>query len=253
MMNTGMENHLSGNDMAELLGLSSQSIHCDSRNALATLILSLKRLFHFEYAVCARGNVIELIEARGVPRLDVIDVNYPKGYLELYMKNKVYFNDAIFNEFATNLSPVNWACVDKKCRNRYLASIHALDFNMKDGWTHGTLQPHTLDCSVFFLAGARVDKDIRTARILEYIIPFYAEAFRRVLRKETEPFCALTPREVEILNWIKEGKSSWEISVILACSKRNVDFHVNNIKQKLNAVSRPHVVAIALQNGIISF
>lgn len=252
-MNIGLENHLSGNDMAQLLDLSFQSIHCESRDNLKKLILNLKKLFFFEFAVCARGNAIELLEARGVPQLDVIDVNYPDGYLELYMNNKVYFNDAIFNEFATNLSPVNWACVDKKCGNRYLASVHALDFNMNDGWTHGTLQPQTMDCSVFFLAGARVDKDIRTSRILDYIIPFYAEAFQRVLRRDFKPFCSLTPREVEILKWIKEGKSSWEISVILACSKRNVDFHVNNIKQKLNAVSRPHVVAIAFQNGIINF
>lgn len=252
-MKTGLANLLSGNDLVELLNLSYQSIHCNNRNDLESLILSLKRLFYFEYAVCAQGNTLELLEAKGVPQLDVIDINYPDGYLELYMKNKVYFNDAIFNEFATNLSPVNWACVDKKCNNQYLASIHALDFNMHDGWTHGTLQPQSLDCSVFFLAGARVDKHIRTARILEYIIPFYAEAFRRVLRKEAEPSCILTIREMEILKWIKEGKSSWEISVILGCSKRNVDFHVNNIKLKLNAVSRPHIVAIALRNGIIGF
>jgi DNA-binding CsgD family transcriptional regulator len=252
-MRSDLAKYLSSSDMVELLDLSYQSIHCHSRNQLETLMLSLKRLFFFEYAVCAQGNTIELLEAKGIPKLDVIDINYPDGYLELYMKNKVYFNDAIFNEFATNLAPVNWACVDKKCNNQYLASIHALDFNMNDGWTHGTMQPHTLDCSVFFLAGARVDQDIRTARILEYVIPFYAEAFRRTLKNGSEPFGALTPREVEILNWVKEGKSSWEISVILGCSKRNVDFHVNNVKQKLNAVSRPHIVAIALQNGIIHF
>lgn len=252
-MKNDMKNHLSGNDMSELLDMSFQSIHCHNRNDLETLILSLAKLFYFEYAVCARGNVIELLKARGAPRLDVIDINYPAGYLDLYMKNKVYFNDAIFNEFATNLSPVNWSCVDKKCNNQYLASIHAPDFNMNDGWTHGTVQPRSLDCSVFFLAGARVDKDIRTVRILDYIVPFFTEAFQRVLRRDGGPFGTLTPREAEVLNWIKEGKSSWEISVILGCSKRNVDFHVNNIKRKLNAVSRPQVVAIALQNGIISF
>jgi hypothetical protein len=111
-MNNGLENHLCSSDMVELLDLSFQSLHCDNRNDLETLVLGLKKLFYYEYAVCARGNVIELMEARGVPRLDVIDINYPDGYLELYMKEKIYFNDAIFNEFATNLSPVNWACVD---------------------------------------------------------------------------------------------------------------------------------------------
>jgi DNA-binding CsgD family transcriptional regulator len=252
-MKCGLRKYLGANDMAQMLDLSFQSIHCKDRDHLERLVLALKKLFYFEYAVCAQGNAIELIEAKRPPKLDVFDINYPDGYLALYMKKKIYFNDAIFNEFATNLSPVNWACVDKKCNNQYLASIPALDFNMRDGWTHGTMQPGTLDCSMFFLAGARVDKDVRTARILDYIIPFYSGAFRRILRKETRPVQALTRRELEILKWIKAGKSSWETSVILGCSKRNVDFHVNNIKQKLNAVSRPHIVAIALQNGIIDY
>ena len=41
--------------------------------------------------------------------------------------------------------------------------------------------------------------------------------------------------------------------MILSCSKRVVDFHVTNLKQKLNAVSRAQAVAIGLQNNIIKF
>ena len=67
------------------------------------------------------------------------------------------------------------------------------------------------------------------------------------------PVSDLTLREIEVLNWIKEGKSSWEISMILNCSKRSVDFHVNNLKKKLNAVNRPQAVAIGLYQGIIRF
>lgn len=63
----------------------------------------------------------------------------------------------------------------------------------------------------------------------------------------------LTKKEVVVLNWIKEGKSSWEISKILNCSKRVVDFHVSNIKDKLNASSRAQAVAIGLQYRLIRF
>ena len=63
----------------------------------------------------------------------------------------------------------------------------------------------------------------------------------------------LTTKEIEILNWIKRGKSSWDISVILDCSKRVVDYHVRNIKNKLNAVSRAQAVAVALKYGFIDF
>ena len=252
-MKPGLTHHLSRRDLAELLNLSFQSIQCRNHDDLETLVRGLKRLFHFDYAVCARGNALELIAGEQQPHLDIFDISYPRGYLDLYLKNKCYANDAIFNEFATNLSPVNWAAVDKRCGYKYLKSIHAPDFNMKDGWTHGMLRPQTMNCTVFFFAGPSVDRDPRSAQILDYIIPFYCDAYRRAMGKPVESFSDLTTREVEVLKWVKEGKSSWETSVILGCSKRNVDVHVNNIKHKLNATSRAQIVAIALQNGIIHF
>jgi DNA-binding CsgD family transcriptional regulator len=73
------------------------------------------------------------------------------------------------------------------------------------------------------------------------------------LSKVSRSWRELSSREIEVLNWIKEGKSSWEISVILGVGKRTIDFHVSNIKQKLNAATRAQAVAIGLQNRIIEF
>ena len=62
----------------------------------------------------------------------------------------------------------------------------------------------------------------------------------------------LTKREREILNWIMQGKSNWDISIIVNISQSTVSFHVNNLMRKLGAVSRSHAVAIALQEEICS-
>ncbi len=59
-------------------------------------------------------------------------------------------------------------------------------------------------------------------------------------------------REKEILHWLKKGKSSWEISQILHIGASTVNFHVKNILQKLNAVSRTHAVALAIERGLIN-
>lgn len=61
----------------------------------------------------------------------------------------------------------------------------------------------------------------------------------------------LSLREKEVLNWLKKGKTSWDISVILGISERTVNFHINNIMQKLDAVSRTHAVAIAIEAELI--
>ena len=61
----------------------------------------------------------------------------------------------------------------------------------------------------------------------------------------------LTERETEILRWLMEGKTSWDIGKILSISERTVKFHVNNTLVKLNAVNRTHAVAKAILRNLI--
>ncbi|MCW5761544.1 MAG: hypothetical protein KIS90_17360, partial [Phenylobacterium sp.] len=53
----------------------------------------------------------------------------------------------------------------------------------------------------------------------------------------------LTARERDALAWVAEGKSDWEISVILGVSETTVRFHVDNGRKKLGAVNRAQAVA----------
>lgn len=69
--------------------------------------------------------------------------------------------------------------------------------------------------------------------------------------RNNRPATFLTEREKEVLNWIKQGKSSWDISIILGISEATVKFHVGTIMKKLNAVSRVHAVTIAISMGLI--
>uniref|UniRef100_UPI0025DF53BB helix-turn-helix transcriptional regulator n=1 Tax=uncultured Phenylobacterium sp. TaxID=349273 RepID=UPI0025DF53BB len=53
----------------------------------------------------------------------------------------------------------------------------------------------------------------------------------------------LTARERDALSWVAEGKSDWEIAVILGLSETTVRFHVDNARRKLGAVNRAQAVA----------
>jgi DNA-binding CsgD family transcriptional regulator len=61
----------------------------------------------------------------------------------------------------------------------------------------------------------------------------------------------LTARESEVLRWVANGKSAWEIGEILHITKRTVDEHVQTAVRKLGAVNRTHAVALGLRDGII--
>lgn len=61
----------------------------------------------------------------------------------------------------------------------------------------------------------------------------------------------ITERELEVLRWIKAGKTNLEIAEILTIGLKSVEFHVHNLLNKLGAPNRISAVVIALQNGLI--
>jgi DNA-binding CsgD family transcriptional regulator len=48
----------------------------------------------------------------------------------------------------------------------------------------------------------------------------------------------LTSREEEVLHWIAEGKSNWDIGRILGCAEETVKKHVQHIFRKLGVETR---------------
>ena len=62
---------------------------------------------------------------------------------------------------------------------------------------------------------------------------------------------SLTPREVEALQWTMEGKTAWEVGVILGISERTAVLHIQNAMRKLEAVNKHQAVLKALRLGLI--
>ena len=72
-------------------------------------------------------------------------------------------------------------------------------------------------------------------------------------RSETEPFIApLTPREMEILQYIAQGYLNKQIAAELDISEQTIKNHVTSILRKLNANARTEAVVIAIKQGLIS-
>jgi DNA-binding CsgD family transcriptional regulator len=61
----------------------------------------------------------------------------------------------------------------------------------------------------------------------------------------------LTRREIECLNWIAQGKTDYEISVILGCSHAGIRYHITRVGAKLGAVNRTQSVFKACQLGYL--
>jgi DNA-binding NarL/FixJ family response regulator len=61
----------------------------------------------------------------------------------------------------------------------------------------------------------------------------------------------LNERETVVLTWVARGKKSAEIARKLRLSKRTVDFHVDNARNKLRAATRTEAVIKATAGGLI--
>ena len=66
----------------------------------------------------------------------------------------------------------------------------------------------------------------------------------------TDP-ARLTKREIEILSLIVEGHSSKKVAELLFVSKRTVDFHLDNIYEKLQVSNRMQALQRATRLGLL--
>jgi transcriptional regulator EpsA len=88
-------------------------------------------------------------------------------------------------------------------------------------------------------------------RALQLMVPHLFAAWSRANCEGDEGYApnrmvtreVLTPREVEILNWVEQGKSNSEIAQILAISHLTVKNHVQKILRKLDVQNRAQAVA----------
>jgi len=87
-------------------------------------------------------------------------------------------------------------------------------------------------------------------RVAEQVLQQFQELSRdRVPDSFISP---LTPKEIEILDYMAQGDLNKQIAAKLTVSEQTIKNHVTSILRKLNANARTHAVVIAIKKGIIT-
>jgi DNA-binding CsgD family transcriptional regulator len=217
-----------------------------------------KTLDQFHDIVPFAGAVVcsveQSVEANQAHFSGVVNHSYSDEWGEVYFENDFIEVDPVVNYSLNTDRSFTWSTAFKTLdvRNPKAHEFVSMagDYHLSDGLAHrvGDNERGTL------VSLAINHEDNRYySQLLDHITPHLHEALQRInnvaLSTDTP---ALTAREREVIKWTSEGKSSWEIGVILGISERTVKYHVNNIKSKLNAVNRSHAVAKAFRFHIIS-
>lgn len=82
--------------------------------------------------------------------------------------------------------------------------------------------------------------------------PFQFSHLLAVIKEAAEApqNCDLTLRERETLEWVKEGKSNFEIAALMGLSENTVRTHLKKIFAKLEVYSKAQAVSAAFESGI---
>jgi DNA-binding NarL/FixJ family response regulator len=79
--------------------------------------------------------------------------------------------------------------------------------------------------------------------------PIRADVKARLDERATQP--TLTPREVQVMELVSEGRRNKEIAVLLGISEETVQVHLKNIFAKLKVGERTAAVNVAIRRGIV--
>jgi LuxR family quorum-sensing transcriptional regulator LasR len=193
-------------------------------------------------------------------RLDqaFVQTNYPSRWRERYEAERYAYVDPAVGHCMVSVLPLIWQ--PELFRSPVQRTFHeeASSHGLRSGVSFPIHGPNG-ECGMLSFACAD-ESDERFMRRVVGLLPdlallrdyAFATGVRFCPSAPPEPVPRLTPRELEVLNWVMVGKSSWEISKITGCSEATVNFHMGNIRQKFNVNTRQQAVVRAISLGLIT-
>ena len=186
--------------------------------------------------------------------------NYAPEWREAYDSQNMAYADPTVAHCIAHTIPLIWSPDIFRTPLQHQMYEEATSYGLRAGVTlpiHGPAQELGILCLVSDrLPGRQFHDDARQAlpklALMRDIVFESAIGFARPSESpahDDEP--QLTRREVECLQWIAEGKTSQEIARLLSCSAGTVDFHVINLRKKLDARTRREAVLKGIRMGLV--
>lgn len=183
----------------------------------------------------------------------IVNVSYPGEWMSLYVERNFSAVDPVlrfhFGRYRSQLWSKTYRLAQSPPEMQFIAQ--AREFDLSEGVTVGVASERDGIGSLFSFAGRAIGRHARHAAVLDALAPHLHLALMRTTRRAPCPMVGLSGRECEVLKWIKEGKTNWEIGRILRVSEATVKFHVRNVLVKLDASNRGHAVALAMEQGVL--
>lgn len=238
--------------LGDLHGRLQPFLDADSPQAIADMIRAMADRLGYTSFIYALRIPTTFAESR------VVQISgYPDAWLRRYWDKSYYAIDPVIDYCSHHVLPVQWdRLVPRMSAAGRRMMREAGDFHLQSGVSMPVHGPRG-ELGILSFARAQDGTLSRAARarastVVQLLGAYAHEAVRRVERViEAEPV-QLSARERECLRWAADGKTSWEISQIYKISERTVNFHFDNVVEKLKVSNRQHAIAKAISLRILS-
>ena len=179
--------------------------------------------------------------------------NYPKEWQCRYQEMNYLSVDPTVIHGRRSRDTVVWT-------NRLFSDAQQLWSEARSfGLGTGLAQSTVGDNSVGLLTFARGEGQLTESelRFLEPRMRWLVQVTHMAMSRAIKAKCGmerrgpLTEREVEVLKWTADGKTSSEISEILHISDNTVNFHIKNAITKLGVANKTAAVVVAAMSGML--
>ena len=175
---------------------------------------------------------------------------WPSEWAQRYFNEKYLDNDPTIRHIRNKSSAVRWC--DLKDNNSEIMN-EARAFQLMDGFSVPMVTLDGVKMGMSF-SGDKICSSPE-AEIFFQVISAVSTAKVIELKRSSSELkavrCVLTDRESECLQWVAEGKTNWEISVIFGVCEKTIEKHVSNCMIKLHSYNRTQLAVHALRSGLL--
>lgn len=183
---------------------------------------------------------------------------WPENWGVHYSQQEHYRHDRIVRHALATPAPLRWGDAQKRgdlSRDEARLFGEAREFGLKDGYCTPVHQWDGALSAVSVHSGDLLELSPADEAAIQLLALHYCSYGMRLKYGQPGSDNAapkLTQRQRECLQWVRAGKSSWEIGEILSVSERTVNFHIDLACRRLNVRTRNQAVIEAINLGLIS-
>lgn len=213
---------------------------------------------HFHYhLIRSRGEI-----SPGV-RLPYGISTYPPEWLDLYQTCRYLEDDPLITRALAQRDAFTWEEVLSADplsprQRQFLGDVRAANLGHSIAFPlhgkHGeSAVLHVVPETELFRSEEEVCDRLSVLHLIawHYHSRIYTPLIEHILTEGSRRRSLLSARERLVLNWTAKGKSTAEIAIVLKISAKTIDFHIENVKRKLQVYNRTHAVAKAIMLGLL--